>query len=157
MDSAAIGKLNQALYFARQHCRRAESFGDDVQQGQPSLDAALDCLYRALFFLSFSILSERSDRAALEASPESWAARLEAAQARSPSPQCALLLQALADSRQLAGLLVTQRALFSCTTAATSARAIPLLDNSLSPEACLRWAEQIARLSEQFQCEGREE
>ena len=167
---SVVGKINQALYFARLHCDNARALSVPAskdtskseasssarflrQQQQCYLEASVECLYRAAFFLALQLMDEGELRKQLKQNPEILVASLKAYLQATPSPEINKMLQAFEDSNALGFLLESRRSIWADknTALASPASEIKLLDLSLSADSCELWMQLIANMLTEFQ------
>lgn len=164
-----VGKINQALYFARLHCDNARALSEPTtqdaaksevstarflrQQQQCYLEAAVECLYRATFFLALQLMDEGELRKQLKQNPELLVAILKSYLQATPSPEINKLLQRFEDSNALGFLIESHRSIWADknTSLASAAGEIKLLDLSLSTDSCELWMQLIANMLAEFQ------
>lgn len=169
-SGSSFSKVNQSLYFARLHCDMARALAEQTeskpqflrQQQLGSLEAAVDCLYRAVYFLALFLLAKDPLRSQLQVSPERLLAVLVTAVEQNPAAEIQSLLYALKDPDALALMLDARRGIWSdkpggsMASAALNANEISLVDASLSLDSCEQWMAQIAKLAEQCRASNAE-
>lgn len=163
--TASFGKINQSLYFARLHCDNARNLEQTAvgkpqflrQQQLSCLEASVDCLFRAVFFLSIYLLNDPDWRKQLARSPEQILPLLKQNTQVTPNPEVTALISSLEDPHALALLLDARRAIWSYQSTPVSSAStamideIKLVDLSLSRESCEQWMQIISELALQLQ------
>lgn len=165
----SFGKINQSLYFSRLHCDNARHIEQDTvgephfirQQQLCCLEAAVDCLFRAVFFLSVYLVNDSTWRKQLVQSPDQILPLLKKSLVAFPNPEVSSLIRSLENPHALALLLEARSAIWSYQSnsggSASNAMAmseIKLLDVSLSIDSCEQWMHTIAELAIQLQSSG---
>ena len=164
------GKVNQSLYFARLHCDSARQLLAEPngqlpfarQQSQCSLEAAVECLYRALYFQTLALLKDDGSSSQLlqqlQSAPQTLAAIVKSYCQKGQGPELNRLNEMLASPSGLALLLQEYQAIWTVKSTAKAVQIvdISLTDTVLSLESCEQWMQDIIAMFEQFRASSAE-
>ncbi|MGB5324611.1 MAG: hypothetical protein WBN40_04195 [Pseudomonadales bacterium] len=158
------GSVNQALYFARLLASQADALqqgqGDAAfyrQQRQCYCEAALDALYRALYFLVAGEMSQAGAAVSqLLRAPEELEAELEAAARLHPSPMLNELRAALQNGQSLRRMLEAWRSLWQMRVAREQSSELLVAESGITASECHAWREEIAGLFASSRAQGAE-